>query len=103
MKKVMAVTILLLAPFMIGWTVSWDPVTTYTDNTLITGKTITYSNVVRKLRPVAMWTGAAMSVDLPRSELEHAKADRCAVLLQIELKGGLPGPILVAATIRAGL
>ncbi len=44
-----------------------------------------------------------MSVDLSRSEMEHAKADRCAVLLQTELKDGLPGPILGAATIRAGL
>ena len=67
------------------------------------GETITYSNVVRKLRPIAMWTGAAMSVDLSRSEIEHAKADRCAVLLQTEVKDGLPGPILGAATIRAGL
>ncbi len=67
------------------------------------GKTITYSNVVRKMRPIAMWTGASMSVDLAKSEIEHAKADRCAVLLQTELKDGLPGPILGAATIRAGL
>src|SRR5664279_2790875 len=67
------------------------------------GKTITYSNVVRRMRPIAMWTGAAMSVDLSRSEVEHAGADRCAVLLQTELKDGLPGPILGAAAIRAGL
>jgi hypothetical protein len=67
------------------------------------GKTITYTNVVRKMRPIAMWTGAAMSVDLPKSEMEHAKADSAAVLLQTEVKDGLPGPILGAATIRAGL
>jgi hypothetical protein len=67
------------------------------------GKTITYTNVVRKMRPIAMWTGAAMSVDLAKSEMEHAKADSCAVLLQTELKDGLPGPILGAATLRAGL
>ncbi len=64
-----------------------------------TGKTITYSNVVRKLRPVAMWKGEAMSVDLPKSEMELAKATRCAILLQVELPGGLPGPILGAAQI----
>ena len=35
MKKVFAITILVLAPFIVGWTVSWDPVSTYTDNTAI--------------------------------------------------------------------
>jgi hypothetical protein len=67
------------------------------------GRTITYSNVVRKLRPIAMWTGAPMSVDLARSEIANAKADHCAVLLQTDLKDGLPGPILGAATIASGL
>ena len=63
------------------------------------GKTITYSNVVRKLRPIAMWKGEPMSVDLPRSEMTQAKVVRCAVLLQTETADGLPGPILGAATI----
>jgi hypothetical protein len=67
------------------------------------GRTITYNNVVRKLRPIAMWTGAPMSVDLARSEIEGAKADHCAVLLQTDLEGGLPGPILGAASIATGL
>ena len=66
------------------------------------GKTITYSNVVRKLRPIAMWKGEPMSVDLARSEIKHAKVGSCAVLLQAESDGGLPGRILGAATIRAG-
>lgn len=66
------------------------------------GRTITYTNVVRKFRPVAMWKGAPMSVDLPRSEIAHAKVGNCAVLLQAETETGLPGPILGAATIRAG-
>ena len=65
-----------------------------------TGKTITYSDVVRKLVPIAMWKGAAMSVDLPNSELQEVKTGRVAVLLQ-ETPGGLPGPILGAATINA--
>jgi hypothetical protein len=64
-----------------------------------TGRTITYSNVVRKLRPIEMWKGEAMEVDLPKSEIANAKAERCAVLLQAELEGGLPGPILGAATL----
>jgi hypothetical protein len=61
------------------------------------GRTITYHNVVRKLRPIAMWKGAAMSVDLPKSEMVQAKADHCAVILQTETDGGLPGAILGAA------
>lgn len=66
------------------------------------GKTITYSNVVRKLRPIAMWKGEFMAVDLPKSEIKQAKVGSCAVLLQAESEGGLPGRILGAATIRAG-
>ena len=65
-----------------------------------TGRTITYNNVVKKLRPIAMWKGESMSVDLPKSEFKHAGADRCAVLLQTETKDGLPGPILGAATLK---
>ena len=63
------------------------------------GSTITYNNVVRKLRPIAMWKGEPMSVDLPKSEIKQADVNRCAVLLQAETKDGLPGPILGAATI----
>ncbi len=63
------------------------------------GRTITYTNVVRKLRPIAMWKGERMSVDLPKSEVKHADVNRCAVLLQAETKDGFPGPILGAATI----
>jgi hypothetical protein len=86
------------------WLVMYDStVTVPIDRGENSGKTITYTNVVRKMRPIAMWTGASMSVALAKSEIEHAKADRCAVLLQTELKDGLPGPILGAATIRAGL
>ena len=65
-----------------------------------TGKTITYSNVVRKLRPIAMWDGDQMSVDLPKSEVTKAKAKRCAVILQAENDAGQPGRILGAATIN---
>jgi len=68
-----------------------------------TGKTLTYTDVVRKLRPVAMWTGAAMSVNLARSEMAHSNADRCAVLLQTEVKDGHPGPIIGAAAIDPGV
>jgi hypothetical protein len=66
------------------------------------GKTVTYSNVVRKLRPIAMWKGEAMSIDLPKSEVNQAKVTRCAVLLQTEVGSGLPGPIIGAAAIYYG-
>jgi hypothetical protein len=62
-----------------------------------TGKTIAYSNVVRKIRPIAMWDGGAMSVDLPKSEMANANVKRCAVLLQTETEAGLPGRVLGAA------
>jgi hypothetical protein len=65
------------------------------------GETVTYHNVVRKLRPIAMWKGAPMSVDLPRSEMNQAKAGRCAVVLQTEKDGGLPGVVLGAASLDA--
>ena len=65
-----------------------------------TGKTLTYSNVVRKLRPIAMWKGEEMSVDLPKSEMAKAKTKRCAVLLQTESKTGLPGPVLGVAMLN---
>ena len=39
------------------------------------GRTLTYSNVVRKLRPIAMWKGEAMTIDLPRSEMNQAKVE----------------------------
>jgi hypothetical protein len=64
------------------------------------GKTITYHNTVRKMRPIAMWKGKAMSVDLPKSELTQAGVRSCAVLLQVEGAEGLPGAILGAAAIE---
>ncbi|MEO8668686.1 MAG: DUF1223 domain-containing protein [Bauldia sp.] len=63
------------------------------------GETITYHNVVKKLRPIAMWKGEAMSVDLPKSEMSQAKVGRCAVLLQTEKHKGLPGMVLGAAAL----
>jgi hypothetical protein len=76
-----------------------DPVTVPIDRGENTGRTVTYYNVVRKLRPIAMWKGKPVTVELPKSELDQAEVSRCAVILQTELENGLPGPILGAAAI----
>lgn len=89
-------------PHAMLWLVMYEPsVSVIVERGENSGKTIAYSNVVKKLRPVAMWKGEPMSVELPRSEFKKAKASRCAVLLQAE-KDGMPAEILGAATIRAG-
>lgn len=76
-----------------------DPVTVPIERGENTGKSLTYYNVVRKLRPIAMWKGKEVTVELPKSELDQAEVSRCAVILQTERDNGLPGPILGAATI----
>jgi hypothetical protein len=63
------------------------------------GRMVTYANVVRKLRPIAMWKGALLSVDIPMSELTHAKAIRGAVILQVDKGDGKLGVVLGAAAI----
>ena len=76
-----------------------DPITVPIERGENTGKSITYYNVVRKLRPIAMWKGKEVSIELPKSEMDQAEVSRCAVILQTEHDNGLPGPILGAATI----
>ena len=46
------------------------------------GREVTYTNVVRKLMPAAMWTGAAMKLSLPREGLLTPDATGCVALLQ---------------------
>jgi hypothetical protein len=60
------------------------------------GKTITYSNVVRELMPIGMWSGKPMTVQLARHSFMRPGADKCAVLLQ----QGKAGPILGAAMLH---
>ncbi len=76
-----------------------DPIAVPIDRGENTGRTIVYTNVVRKIRPIAMWMGEEMTVELPMSELVHAGVKHCAVILQTELDDGLPGPILGAAAV----
>lgn len=65
-------------------------------------RTLSYYNVVTKLRPIAMWRGDPTKVDLPMSEYHQADADGCAVLLQAETVNGEPGEMLGAAFLERG-
>jgi hypothetical protein len=90
-------------PHATVWMVMYDEaVTVEVERGENTGRTLTYNNVVRKLRPVAMWKGRALSIDLPKSEMVQTGAERCAILLQVEDDDGLPGKILGAAAITWG-
>ena len=60
------------------------------------GKTITYSNVVREMMPIGMWSGKPVTVQLARHSFMRPGADRCAVLLQ----QGKAGPIIGAALLQ---
>ncbi|HSG94777.1 MAG TPA: DUF1223 domain-containing protein [Afifellaceae bacterium] len=60
------------------------------------GRTITYNNIVRSMRPIGMWKGEAMTVSLPRDEILGEDIDGCAVIVQEDARGG-PGRILGAA------
>jgi hypothetical protein len=59
------------------------------------GRTIVYSNVVRRLMPIGTWDGTELIVKLDRHSFMGSGADRCAVLLQ----QGQGGPIVGAALI----
>jgi hypothetical protein len=60
------------------------------------GRTITYNNIVRSMRPIGMWKGETMTVSLPRDEILGKDIDGCAVIVQEDAEGG-PGRILGAA------
>ncbi|HEY7976779.1 MAG TPA: DUF1223 domain-containing protein [Rhizomicrobium sp.] len=59
------------------------------------GHTFTYRNVVRDIRPVGIWKGQSVSLDLPRQELLGTSRDSVAVLVQ---QGGY-GRVLGAAMV----
>jgi hypothetical protein len=62
------------------------------------GAKIAYYNVVRAMRPIGMWDGAAVNITLPGDELMGDGVDGCAVIVQEDLPNG-PGRILGAAQI----
>lgn len=63
-------------------------------------RTLSYTNAVRRLRPIAVWRGEPIKVDLPMSDYRESGTDGLAVLLQQETETGDPGPIIGAAHIE---
>lgn len=59
------------------------------------GREVTYANVVRGMMRVGDWRGEAMSLDLPKTLLDHEDADTFAVLVHSD--NGKVGRILGAA------
>lgn len=57
------------------------------------GKTITYTNVVREIAPVGMWSGKPTQIRLARNAILRPESEACAILLQ----AGDGGPIIGAA------
>lgn len=60
------------------------------------GRTLTYHNVVRDMRPIAMWDGQPMELNLPLPHLDRSLDTSCVVLLQRETFEG-PGAIIGVA------
>lgn len=63
------------------------------------GRNLTYHNVVKQMRPVGMYKGKAMSLDLPLSDIEKAPNAACFVIAQIDTFKG-PGKVVGAAELR---
>lgn len=59
-------------------------------------RTVTYTNIVREIRPLGEWNGDAMTVKLSKADIMVEEADGFAVLLQSKYKG-YPSDILGAA------
>ena len=60
------------------------------------GRTVTYTNVVRDERKLAVWNGGILSIPVDAGMLETAGADRHAVVLR--RAGG--GPVVAARMLR---
>lgn len=61
------------------------------------GRSLSYRNVVRDVRPVGLWKGQALSLDLPRSDQISAPHDAVAVLLQEAGYGRILGAAFLAS------
>lgn len=65
------------------------------------GKTITYRHSVRAMETIGMWSGEALTLQLPESVLGAHPERGCAILLQEVSSDGAPGAILGAAQLGA--
>ena len=63
------------------------------------GKTVTYTHLVKALQPIGMWKGKALRIELPRRDVTPESEEGCAVLLQVESDDG-PGAILGARRVE---
>lgn len=62
------------------------------------GRELTYHNVVRRMRPVGMWKGEALTFDLPLADVEKDAEAGCILIAQVETFKG-PGRIVGAAAL----
>jgi hypothetical protein len=59
------------------------------------GRTLTYHNIVRDVRPVGVWKGQAVSLDLPRREMTRMPHDAVAVVVQQGNYGRIIGAAMI--------
>ena len=57
------------------------------------GKSVKYTNVVRELNPIGMWSGKAGRIEISREAVAAPGNEMCVVILQV----GRAGPIIGAA------
>lgn len=63
------------------------------------GRDLVYHNVVRTLRPIGMWKGGEMRLDLPLTDVERRTGAGCVVFAQVDTFKG-PGRIVGAAMLE---
>lgn len=59
------------------------------------GRTLTYRNIVRDVRPIGVWKGQPVSLDLPRREMTRMPHDAVAVVVQQGGYGRIVGAALI--------
>jgi hypothetical protein len=73
--------------------------------TILTGENrgvvLTNANVVREMRKIGTWTGAALTIDVPFAELEPQNAGGCAIVVQLGEVGRIVGAIAVPVVPKA--
>ena len=60
------------------------------------GRTVTYTNIVRSMKKIGDWAGGAAHYEIARTELKGADSDGYVLMLQASA-GGKPGAILAVA------